>query len=75
MKVESVLDLIGNTPMVGIHSMSPNRNVKIYLKLEGQNPVGSSKDRVALSMVLDAEKKDFLHPVAQSLNHRVETRV
>ena len=62
MKVESILDLIGNTPMVGIHELSPNKNVKIYLKLEGQNPVGSSKDRVALSMINDAEAKGLLNP-------------
>lgn len=62
MKVESILDLIGNTPMVGIHKLSPKSDVKIYLKLEGQNPVGSSKDRVALSMILDAERKGKLTP-------------
>ncbi len=62
MRVESILDLIGNTPMVGIHQMSPNPDVKIYLKLEGYNPVGSSKDRVALSMVNDAEERGLLQP-------------
>ncbi|MFN8015389.1 MAG: cysteine synthase family protein [Acidimicrobiia bacterium] len=62
MRFESVLDLIGNTPMVGIHELSPNENVKIYLKLEGQNPVGSAKDRVALSMIKDAETKGLLTP-------------
>lgn len=48
--------------MVGIHELSPNPNVKIYLKLEGQNPVGSSKDRVALSLVEDAQLKGLLKP-------------
>lgn len=62
MRVESILDLIGNTPMVGIHQLSPNPNVKIYLKLEGQNPVGSAKDRVALSMINDAESKGLVKP-------------
>ena len=62
MKVESVLDLIGSTPMVGIHELSPNPNVKIYLKLEGQNPAGSIKDRIALALITDAEKRGVLKP-------------
>lgn len=52
----SVLDLIGNTPMVDVSILSPNPKVKIYAKLEGQNPGGSVKDRIALSMIEDAEK-------------------
>jgi [CysO sulfur-carrier protein]-thiocarboxylate-dependent cysteine synthase len=62
MKVESILDLIGNTPMVGIHALSPNPNVRIYAKLEGQNPGGSSKDRIALKMVELAEKNGDIRP-------------
>src|SRR5262245_25291976 len=62
MKHESVLDLIGNTPMVGIHALSPNPAVRIYAKLEGQNPGGSSKDRIALKMVEIAEKEGVLRP-------------
>ena len=46
--MESILDLIGNTPLVGVHALSPNPAVRIYAKLEGQNPGGSSKDRIAL---------------------------
>jgi len=61
-KYESVLELIGHTPLVGIHELSPNKNVKIYLKLEGQNPAGSVKDRVALSLINDAEEKGLLKP-------------
>jgi cysteine synthase B len=61
MKKESVLDLIGDTPMVGIHALSPNPAVRIYAKLEGQNPGGSSKDRIALKMVELAEKDGALH--------------
>ena len=38
---ESILDLIGNTPLVGVHALSPNPDVRIYAKLEGQNPGGS----------------------------------
>jgi [CysO sulfur-carrier protein]-thiocarboxylate-dependent cysteine synthase len=62
MKVESILDLIGNTPMVGIHALSPNPKVRIYAKLEGQNPGGSSKDRIALKMVELAEKNGDIRP-------------
>ncbi len=52
---DSILDLIGNTPLVGIHALSPNPDVKIWAKLEGQNPGGSAKDRIAKTMVDLAE--------------------
>jgi cysteine synthase B len=58
----SVLDLIGNTPLVDISSLSPNPDVRIMIKLEGQNPGGSVKDRIALSMVETAEKDGLLSP-------------
>lgn len=48
---KSVLDLIGNTPMVLSKSLNPNPNVKLFFKLEGQNPGGSVKDRPAYSMI------------------------
>lgn len=51
----SVIDLIGNTPIVDVSALSPKPGVKILLKLEGQNPGGSVKDRIAKSMVLAAE--------------------
>ncbi len=60
----SVLDLIGNTPMVDVSSLSPNPEAAIVLKLEGQNPGGSVKDRVALSLVEDAEARGILAPGA-----------
>ena len=44
----SVLDLIGNTPIVDVSALSPQPNVVILAKLEGRNPAGSVKDRVAL---------------------------
>jgi cysteine synthase B len=66
-KLESVLDLIGNTPLVGVHGLSPNPRVRIYAKLEGQNPGGSSKDRIALKMVELAEKEGVLQPGATIL--------
>lgn len=59
---ESVIDLIGNTPMVDISALSPNPNVRIYSKLEGQNPGGSVKDRAAKYMILEAEEKGLLQP-------------
>ncbi len=58
----SALDLIGNTPLVDVSQLSPNPKVKIYAKLEGQNPGGSIKDRIALSMIEDAEAKGLLKP-------------
>ena len=59
---QSILDLIGNTPVVDVSKLSPNPNVKIYAKLENQNPAGSVKDRIAKSMVLQAEKQGLLKP-------------
>jgi [CysO sulfur-carrier protein]-thiocarboxylate-dependent cysteine synthase len=62
MRFETVLGVIGDTPLVGIHALSPNPAVKIYAKLEGQNPGGSSKDRIALVMVDHAERDGVLEP-------------
>jgi cysteine synthase len=61
-RYESVLELIGNTPLVGVHALSPNAAVRIYAKLEGQNPGGSMKDRIALRMVEAAERGGVLRP-------------
>jgi len=55
MRYDDILGLVGNTPMVGVHQLSPNPDVRIFAKLEGQNPGGSSKDRIALRMVQMAE--------------------
>ena len=60
MRHESILGLIGETPLVGIHALSPNPRVRMYAKLEGQNPGGSSKDRIALKMVDLAERDGLL---------------
>ncbi len=59
---ESILDLIGNTPIVEVSSLSPNPRVRILAKLEGQNPGGSVKDRAAKYMVEEAEKDGRLGP-------------
>jgi len=53
---DNILKLIGNTPMVKINKLNPNKNVNIFVKLEGQNPGGSIKDRIALKMIEEAEK-------------------
>jgi [CysO sulfur-carrier protein]-thiocarboxylate-dependent cysteine synthase len=58
----SVLDLIGDTPLVEVSELSPNPAARLFVKLEGQNPGGSVKDRVALAMVEDAEKAGILRP-------------
>ncbi|MBO5655830.1 MAG: PLP-dependent cysteine synthase family protein, partial [Rikenellaceae bacterium] len=58
----SILEAIGNTPMVRINSLNPNPNVNIYAKLEGFNPTGSIKDRIALRMVEGAERSGQLTP-------------
>ena len=59
---ESVLDLIGNTPLVDVSRLSPNPHVRIIAKLENQNPFGSVKDRIAKAMIEDAEKHGRLLP-------------
>ncbi len=58
----SVLDLIGNTPMVDVSVLSPNPRVRIIAKLESQNPFGSVKDRIAKQMILQAEADGLLQP-------------
>jgi cysteine synthase B len=59
---ESILDLIGNTPMVDLSALSPNPRARIVAKLEGQNPGGSVKDRAAKAMIEEAEKDGRLRP-------------
>ena len=56
-----ILDLIGNTPLVELKNISPNRGVRIFAKLEGQNPTGSLKDRIAKNMIEQAEKRGMCH--------------
>lgn len=56
----SILSTIGNTPLVLIEKLNKNPNVKIYAKLEGNNPGGSVKDSPALYMIEDAEKRGLL---------------
>ena len=66
MKTKTITDSIGNTPLVEINSLHNNKNVKILLKLEGNNPGGSVKDRAAYNMIAEAihrkniKKGDYL---------------
>ena len=60
--LKSILELIGNTPLVEVSQLSPTPGVRILVKLEGQNPGGSVKDRIALAMVTDAEADGRLKP-------------
>ena len=52
---ENILQSIGNTPLVEINNLNPNQNVELFAKLEGVNPGGSIKDRIALKMIEQAE--------------------
>jgi cysteine synthase B len=61
MRYDNILGVIGDTPLVGVHALSPNPAVRIFAKLEGQNPGGSSKDRIALKMIELAEAAGELH--------------
>jgi cysteine synthase B len=58
----SLLELVGNTPLVELSRLSPRPEVKVYAKLEGQNPTGSIKDRIAVAMVEAAERSGELEP-------------
>src|SRR5688500_13378504 len=55
MRAADILDAIGDTPLVGIQRLSPKPKVRLWAKLEGQNPTGSLKDRIARAMIEDAE--------------------
>jgi cysteine synthase B len=59
---DDILGAIGNTPLVGLPSMSPKAGVRLWAKLEGNNPTGSTKDRIALAMVEAAEASGVLTP-------------
>jgi [CysO sulfur-carrier protein]-thiocarboxylate-dependent cysteine synthase len=67
MRYEDLVDAIGNTPLVGLPRLSPKPGIRLWAKLEGQNPTGSVKDRVAKAMVEDAEKSGVLGPGATLL--------
>jgi [CysO sulfur-carrier protein]-thiocarboxylate-dependent cysteine synthase len=58
----SLLELVGNTPLVELKRLAPKPSVRLYAKLEGQNPTGSIKDRVAVAMIEAAEVAGELEP-------------
>ena len=61
MKAKSVLEVIGNTPHVRINRLFGDKNVEVWMKQERANPGGSIKDRIALAMIEDAERKGLLN--------------
>jgi cysteine synthase B len=67
MRYEDLADAIGNTPLVGLPRLSPKPGVRLWAKLESQNPTGSVKDRIARAMIDDAEKTGRLRPGATLL--------
>jgi len=58
---DNILDTIGNTPIVKLHRLAP-KHTTIYVKVEAFNPAGSVKDRLALAIILDAEKRGTIKP-------------
>ena len=62
MRFDSLLDTVGGTPLVGLPRLSPSPDVRIWAKLEDQNPTGSIKDRAALRMIEQGEKDGTLRP-------------
>src|ERR671923_1369732 len=62
MRYSNILDAIGHTPLVAMAHLSPSRGVQLFAKLEGHNPTGSIKDRIARSMIESAERSGALRP-------------
>src|SRR5450759_1177138 len=67
MRYDSLLDSLGHTPLVGLPRLSPSPDVRLWAKLEQDNPTGSVKDRPAFYMITDAEKRGLLQPGATIL--------
>jgi len=62
MEFSSILNFIGSTPLVLLERLNPNPSTTLLAKVEGMNPTGSAKDRVALNMVRHAEESGQLLP-------------
>ena len=62
MKYGSILDAIGNTPLVEVPRLTPREDVRLWVKLEGHNPTGSTKDRIALALVEAGEASGEMTP-------------
>jgi [CysO sulfur-carrier protein]-thiocarboxylate-dependent cysteine synthase len=67
MRYDSLADSVGRTPLVGLPRLAPSEDVRLWAKLELYNPTGSIKDRAALWMIADAEKRGVLRPGATVL--------
>lgn len=67
MRFDSLADSVGRTPLVGLPRLSPSPDVRLWAKLEQDNPTGSIKDRAALWMIADGEKRGLLTPGATVL--------
>ena len=67
MRYDSLLDSVGNTPLVGLPRLSPSPDVRLWAKLEDRNPTGSVKDRAALRMIEQAERDGVLTPACTIL--------
>jgi cysteine synthase B len=61
-RFSNLLEAIGNTPLVELPRLAPKPDVRIFAKLEGRNPTGSVKDRIARAMIEDAEERGLISP-------------
>jgi len=61
-RANDIVEAVGDTPLVGIQRLSPKTGVRLWAKLEGQNPTGSVKDRIAKAMIEDAEANGLIKP-------------
>ena len=62
MRYDSLIESVGNTPLIGLPTLSPSADVRLWAKMEDRNPTGSIKDRAALAMINRAEKEGRLRP-------------
>ena len=70
--VTSILDLVGQTPLVKLNRIVPENSAEVWVKLESYNPGGSVKDRIALSMTRAAEREGKLQPGVWLLSQQAE---
>jgi cysteine synthase len=69
--MESILEAIGNTPLIRVHRCAPENGAELWLKLELRNPSGSLKDRMALAMIEGAERDGLIRPETRWSSTRV----